>query len=639
MATKYTDAYLEAAFPSLPSHQPLVHPDLFISRMERKWEEYDNVMSEPLRRVWGEICEALNSQIAQPSLPRPVIPAELGAGKSTSAKMYCALLTEVAPHPGVLVVVRTIEQAKEYARDINEWAGEETAVGWWSKCGRKLDEVYRYPVVVICHKNYELALDEKLVEEHERYEKITRFRGGVRRLTIVDEALEQVYIARLSQEAIKEIRRVCPASIVRQHPKAIKLLNSVDTALCEAPGRNSVVSASKLLAKTNLTIDAADRIISEFWSALKDKISGDSRLRVKEWLTALRRQLAAYRWTETEGSNTALVNSRLLLPPDSGQIFLDATGKLNSVYASRPDQFRTLAMPQVRSYETVQLRYALVKGTGKMAVDSETVAKTLDAVMAHYGERVKERRVLVVVPEKLKRSAERIWAYGGFKEVGVAHWNAIDGRNDWRDFDTVVTISINWGPRSLDLAHFLAIHGLELDDEGLNSPPDGVQTTREHRVAANMAQAIGRIRLRRMTKADGTCEPCDVFLRLPHKWVINRLDSKNILAGIQTTMTGIQIAEWGTLAETRSLAGPHPDATDKLSKEILAVARLMPPGARRELRREDFKASNGTFGRMLQRSQAAAHPLHTELASLGAWVDPGRRGQGSHRAALVKAPK
>ena len=49
-----------------------------------------------------------------------MIPCELGAGKSTAAKVWCAVNET---RPGVLVVVRTKDQADEYARDINAWSG------------------------------------------------------------------------------------------------------------------------------------------------------------------------------------------------------------------------------------------------------------------------------------------------------------------------------------------------------------------------------------------------------------------------------------------------------------------------------------------------------------------------------------
>src|SRR5215472_18358733 len=104
----------------------VIPPGAFVSAMRAKWAEFGNVCSPALDDVWHQIAETLNQQTSNPSLPRPVIPAELGAGKTTCAKLWCSMLPSDG-HPGVLIVVRTIEQANEFANDINAWSGSPTA--------------------------------------------------------------------------------------------------------------------------------------------------------------------------------------------------------------------------------------------------------------------------------------------------------------------------------------------------------------------------------------------------------------------------------------------------------------------------------------------------------------------------------
>src|SRR5205809_3802536 len=100
----------------------LVDENTFLDAMCTRWSEYGNVSSPALEKVWVQIADTMNRQTAKPCLPRPVIPAELGAGKTTCAKLWCSMLPREG-HPGVLVVVRTIEQANEYATDIAAWSG------------------------------------------------------------------------------------------------------------------------------------------------------------------------------------------------------------------------------------------------------------------------------------------------------------------------------------------------------------------------------------------------------------------------------------------------------------------------------------------------------------------------------------
>jgi hypothetical protein len=93
----------------------------FLNAMRAKWAEFGNVESPALLDVWALIKSTLDWQAGpDASDVWPVIPAELGAGKSTAAKMWCV----TAERPRVLIVVRTKDQADEYAHDINAWSGD-----------------------------------------------------------------------------------------------------------------------------------------------------------------------------------------------------------------------------------------------------------------------------------------------------------------------------------------------------------------------------------------------------------------------------------------------------------------------------------------------------------------------------------
>jgi hypothetical protein len=622
-----------------------IEPQLFVACMEERWRGYGNVVSDPLRAVWAEIAECMSRQIRWPTLPRPVIPAELGAGKSTSAKLYATLWAHGArdEHPGILIVVRTTEQAEEYARDINEWSRENTALAWYTKQKPRpsREEIARFPTVVICHRQYELALDEHMVDKDERLDKFTQFYGGARRLVIVDEALEQVYIAHIRQRNLAEIRRLSPARLVKEHRVAFELLQAVDRALMRAPANgNAVVAATKLLDGTGLTVLGADLVLQRLWESLGEQVHDlDHRAMVRETLTAVRQQLGCYAWTESEKSQTDLVSSRLLLPPGAGQVFLDATGALNNVYRVRRDQFEIRPVPQVRDYRRVTYYHASVKKTGKwmMKKEGERVAtETLEAVLAHYGNRASERRVLVVTDKDSEPVVNQVFASGPFAELASAHWGAIDGRNCWRDFDTLVMLTIPWATRTLDLANWIATSGVELDNDGLNDPPDGVRRAREFRVASERVQAMGRLRLRQMIHEDGTSEPCDVFDRLAHGWAVNALDPENVIAGICSTMKGVRTVEW--FREERSPGGRPPKARRKIEEHLLAMAREMKPG-RQEIDRKSLGWSNGSIARALVNATTSGHPFQAELAAVGVRAERGgyRDGlRGQAMPALVK---
>src|SRR5262249_50618964 len=215
------------------------------------------------------------------------------------------------------------------------------------------------------------------VETPERYEQLMRFRDGERRLAIVDEALDQVYVASIRQEALQHVTNRVHPKILKQHLSAVDVIESANRVLLQAPESGyRVVSAEALLARTELTVEQADAELVALWQTVRDSnlVKQDDRRIVKETLTALRRHFAAYRWTESERRHRALVGSRLLLPPDAGQVILDATGALNNVYSGRPEAYEIKNMPVVRDYRSVTLYVARTRGTGKCAMLKDGLA-------------------------------------------------------------------------------------------------------------------------------------------------------------------------------------------------------------------------------------------------------------------------
>ncbi len=594
--------------------------------MRATWSEYGNVGSAALDAVWQQIADTLNHQVSSPCMPRPVIPAELGAGKTTCAKLWCSMLPREG-HPGVLIVVRTVAQAEEYAVDINTWAEAPVAFAYHSGLRPRpdLDTLCRYPVVVICHRNYELALDNLLVEEPERYEGLMQFGTEQRGLVIVDEALDQVYVASVSLDGLQRIQSLIDPGVLGLHLRAVDIINEAARALLAAQKGNHVVSIEALLASTRLSVEEANAALGALWRDVRgsNRLSIDDRRAVKEGLTALSRHLAAYRWSESERRDRTLIGSRLLLPPDAGQVILDATGKLNNVYLGRLDDYHLVPMAPVRDYRRVTLHVARTKGTGKWAMRKrghKIIQETLDAVLAHYGEQSRQRRVLVVTNKDFERQVHEMWSKAGFASLDVAHWNKIDGRNEWRECDTLVSLTLPWARVSVDLSTYMAVNGVELDDRELNAPPDEVREIRETRIAAEIAQAIGRIRLRRMTDPDGSCEPCDVFIRFPHSFGVI-LDTDHVIEGLRRALTGVTVVDWEAASEPRSRDGRPSKVRTEITNQLLALARSMKPGDHEPLTRQQFPQP--MFYVVLADAQRPGHPLQVALAEIGAHIEPG----------------
>jgi hypothetical protein len=446
----------------------------------------------------------------------------------------------------------------------------------------------------------------------------------------VDEALDQVYIAKITATALNAIYDLIHPTILKRHKRALAAFESARHALLDAPDDgNLVISAETLLANAAMTVEEADAAVVALWEDLdasKLRTKKDNRGLVREIFTAFRGHLAAYRWIEADQDDRTIFGTRLLLPPDAGQVIFDATGNLNNVYLGRPDAYEVKSLPRVRDYRTVTLRTAKTWGTGKTAFEKhgpEIFKKTLDTVLAHYGERAGERRVLAVTDKRSEPKLREAWASAGFAAFDVAHWGKIDGRNDWRDYDTLVIMGLPWGKIWMDLSTFMAVRGVELDDEGLNAPPDEVRTIRETRIAAELTQAIGRIRLRRMTNADGSCEPCDVFARFSHHGY--RADADNLIAGVERTLTGVRVVPWSDGGVVRN-AGRAPATSELVLSKLLAMGERLKPGEERPISRKDFNASRETIRTVLTAARRAGRPEHTAVTGAGLQVIEGGYG-------------
>jgi hypothetical protein len=531
-----------------------VDPQLFAAQMERRWLAYPTtskprICTPALRHLWARLATIFNDQLAgDSSAPHPVIPAELGAGKSTAIKVWSSLLP-LDSHPGILIVVRTTRDAEKMAADVNEWAGREVAFAYHYKLDdavkRDLAALAGWPVLVICHKGYEVSLNRYAMSDtHAKFEAMHRFRDGRRAMVFIDESLDLVYQARLKQTEMDFALDKIPTPIKRHHLDAYDVLLSVNRALLSSPKSTRVaLRAEDLLARTAATPDEADVLLRTMWEDIRHAKKLDKRVRVRigDVLAAISRHLALYRWADGDSS---ISGARLLVPPEAALVVMDATGSLNAVY-QRSSFYKVIDdLQPVRSYQPATTYVIRARGTGIRAMDEEVdriANDTLELVLKHYGERARERRVLVVTNQRSEAAVRAIWGEGKFASLDVIHWGDIDGRNDFTSCDTLVTLTLPYAHLSHDLAVYLALTGEEPGDDGLNDPPDDVRTLREVRVAGQLAQAMGRIGIRDLTREDGACEPADIFCRLPHWDKVVRTDV--VLEHLQRVLRGVQVVE------------------------------------------------------------------------------------------------
>jgi hypothetical protein len=125
-----------------------------------------------------------------------------------------------------------------------------------------------------------------------------------------------------------------------------------------------------------------------------------------------------------------------------------------------------------------------------------------------------------------------------FARFDVGHWGAIDGRNDWSDYDTAVIFGLPYRNRVWSTNLFFALRAYQ-DDYWFQYPDwnehDNVHVVMEQRqLSVSIIQAINRVRCRRVIDAHGRSPSADICVVLPKDQT-----GDAILQGIHVDMPGI----------------------------------------------------------------------------------------------------
>ena len=93
---------------------------------------------------------------------------------------------------GIMIVTRLKAQADEVVSDINAYVGRHVAVADHTDSRATPEQLHESDIVVITHAAYTRAKETLSGVNADRWHRLTRWRGGRRLLTIIDEALANV---------------------------------------------------------------------------------------------------------------------------------------------------------------------------------------------------------------------------------------------------------------------------------------------------------------------------------------------------------------------------------------------------------------------------------------------------------------
>ncbi len=637
----------------------LVAPSVFVSAMTGHWQHtLNNTVSPALQAVWSQMAETFNRHIqthgTEDGKRWRVLQPATGTGKSQGLAVYCSLLPR-ADHPGVLIVTRLKAQADEVAETINRLAsGDPIAFAYHGDSKCPVETLVTFPVLVITHRAYEVGLDAINRDQLNRsnWSHFHRWNDETRKLVVIDEALDIIEEAQVDLNKVRFIRAVIPFEVAERFPTQLKAIAALEDILSQmarvakarqekADGGN--VEQERVLWKGDLKLPV-EYDMTPLRKALRD-IRLDRQLLQREDAEQNRRLIARYdtilrevqatlenwNWYAKKLSQHTINTARLIVPDDiEGAVILDATASSNLVYQLF-DKVDVVPVPaNARRYQNVTLHVSTGHAVGKTSLvknAKDEAPRLIENLRAAIGA---DRKVFVCCHQHVEHHVMGFDT--GFTAFDAGHWNAVDGRNDWQDFDTAVIFGLPYRDKVWSANTFMALRGLQ-DDSWLNSEGDrpflhykDVRHALEvGQLFVSIVQAINRIRCRRVIDADGNCPTADVFLLLP-----NDATGRELLQGVEREMPGINIVSWNyEHAKRKPRKSNHEEA-------LVRFAQAMRPGKRsiHDIRSE-LSIPSTPMERLIAAMKDTGSSLHARLTEAGTKYEVTGVGRGA-RSHLVK---
>ena len=554
----------------------MIDPREFTDEMENYWSgKLGNVSSEALRNVWFQLARVFGRYAIGETHRNEwtVLQPPTGSGKTQGTIVYCSMLTRKtgSSHPGALIVTRLKTDADQIAEQINELSGnakEAFAYHSDTKDKLKITDLENYPVLVITHRAYELALD--LLGQDGNIQQTWPFfynwKNNNRRLVVIDEALDIVEHSQAALEGLRQTEATLSQSIRTRFTLEVQCLNEVIEILdaYEKRTRKEKVNEHRVLEglikgetfpdftalrqvmrkeiRYDQQLGKNDNLEQQRLRELHDSRIKDLNNIVKSWVY----------YAHTKYQPT--LNTARLLVPDNiqGAVVLDATASSNVLYELfKPAEVIT-PPPGSRNYQNVTLHISKGHNTGKRYMRNKAQELSRE-LMGELNEKLGEDKKVFICTHK---DVEPVLdSYQPKFDLKTGHWGAVDGSNEYRDCDTAVIFGLPYRPNTWSANAFMALKGPQ-STEWLQQPDkrkwkrhDDIRKSLNHgQIITSIIQAINRVRCRKVTDIEGNCPHTDIYLMLPNDGI-----AEEILKGIRKEMPGIRTVSWNFSSAKRKV--------------------------------------------------------------------------------------
>lgn len=596
----------------------------FIERMKLHWKP--RPCTSALTKGWTQLEEAID--VASTQHRWQVVQLPTGTGKTEALIILCANPT-ILEHPGALVITRFTEEADRIALTINQISGSRIALATHEGVTADANEMAQVPVLVITHSAYRNALREARdgADPAHRLNSYNRYNCGMRAWLIVDEAFNWID----AHEAdIDELSAMCSALTVQMDDTNLRSLSTfasrvkhardaerTDELLCD--DHFSMLRAVNFehlrLAIKELPTDAV-----ELWRHTELKLRpakpDDEPIPTtyrKQYVTLLSQlqaiQKIGHGWLSRRKTRTRLHGAGLLLDTKrSCGVILDATASADRSYDLLGGNVSLMPRPcNMRSYSNVTINVSRPHSVGKeylsrcAATDWPAIAKRLEAELTDAS------KVLVITHKGIANVVRKRGLKCG--TLHVAHWGKLDGKNDWRECDTVVIYGL---PYLDDIAPTDLFHGSTglwsnhwfEGQRRFGNHPDIKTAIKNGYNAKSVLQGINRGCPRTIIDEQGNCPSTDVFILLPAGKTADA-----VLGSIQEEMPGAKIVQWRAVSKNKKRIGHN-------ERRLLATLQTDGPGTKSQIIAR-LSIAVRTFERMSVSLQKQDSVLMQELAAIG----------------------
>ena len=639
----------------------VVSPRSFIDRMTKHWTtSLGNTPSDALKGTWQAMATAFGQAIfsavgatgiGDPRLWRVLNPAT-GAGKTQGTAVYASMLAAADKatdrQTGMLVVVREIADADSFAGTVNGLAGFLCAAARHSENKLLPSVMAETPILVVTHAAYTLALDN-VGGDGSRLRSLLTYGAGKRKLVVVDESLSNVVEQhRLKHESVSQVIGHLTPELKASFPGQVAALETVLSLLeriasvttskdgaCHdrvvwRSASSGAVEFPEGLSMTDLrqamrTLRYDHKVLRKDSPLDRQRIADN----IDRTLSAVETVLSRWAWYSKDGVEHGFNSARLIIPADlPGPVVLDATARQQVLWELLGDRAVIVPIPSgARSYRNVTLHVARTSaglGKGKMAEEAaKRFPRLFKALEDSLGDTVGKRSVFLCCHKRVEHvplSFEH-----PFERLSVAHWGAVDGKNQWKDHDIAVLIGLPFLPDYHAPNLFFATQGLRSTDWLKDPVWKGYANVRKEierkQLTTSIVQAINRVRCRKVIDSEGNCPAAEAFLVLP-----KGIAGDEILSSVREEMPGVVVVEWAF-----DLDGAEVRIRRSSSHEALLtfMANRLPGETPMSQVQKELGITESGRKEIVKCLRESQHPLTQALAALGVSYTVTGKGRGS----------